>query len=723
MDETGAGQVEVTEDPAPSGAAGVEGDVGNHTPENLAPPEPTEKMVASYAEALKPELLPARIRQFYDDGIGAFEENRRMHSEDLNFVYNSETQGQWDPVVLEARRGKPCYTFNRVLQPVNLVVADMRECMPAGKVRPTDDQGTDAVAEVFGGIMRNVEQVSRAPETYKQQFKYAVAGGYGAWYLAPVFSPGKTFDQEIRIHNIPNPQTVVWDPECNDPCAADSNKCIVADRISKDNYNATYGPGASGMSFYFSRDSYGWFTDKEVRIADYWERVPFEQEIALMSDGRVVDYTDKQAELESYLELQGLGKDKVARVEQRRTLMHWRVMWCKCDGSNLLEGPIFYDWRRIPVVRVPGRYINIEGRKKLQSLIRHSKDAQRNYNTRTSDMIERSALMPKAPYLVTQKMIEGYENEWQRANIASRPFLPYNVDKEAIESGGMPQRIAPIDMPMAALALAQQAAGDIQATTGFFDPALGNAEEMNRVSGTALTQHTRRSDLGSFEFIDGFGAAAQLTWEMGLDMIPTVYDSERVVRITGVDGVQKMVAINQSDPDGGQDLINDLKKGSYDCVVTIGPSFQTQRQETLQTLIEAAGTIPAIAALIPDLIAKNIDTKDADEMTRRLRIGLIQQGIVQPTPTEAKQLPPPPQPSPQEQLQTQRLQALTSKDTANATIAQHKAQMLNIDWHDRIVESAGKHLANLLAAQKLGQDAASFQAEQAAAKGESAPDT
>ena len=100
----------------------------------------------------------------------------------------------------------------------------------------------------------------------------------------------------------------------------------------------------------------------------------------------------------------------------------------------------------------------------------------------------------------------------------------------------MPHRMEPLDLPQGAMALAQMSIQDIQATIGYFDPALGNAEDMNRVSGKALVQHTRRSDLGSFEFIDGFSDALQLTWEMMIDMIPTVYDSERVERIIGHDG-------------------------------------------------------------------------------------------------------------------------------------------------------------------------------------------
>src|SRR5580658_1099604 len=108
------------------------------------------------------EALVSRIRNFYDEGVGAWEENRRMHSEDLNFIYNSEAMGQWDPVVLQNRRGKPCYTFNRCIGPVNIIVADMRQTRPAGKVRPASDGATQPVADIYEGLCRSVEMASRA---------------------------------------------------------------------------------------------------------------------------------------------------------------------------------------------------------------------------------------------------------------------------------------------------------------------------------------------------------------------------------------------------------------------------------------------------------------------------------------------------------------------------------------------------------------------------------
>jgi hypothetical protein len=664
--------------------------------------------------------LLSRVRNFYDEGVGAWEENRRMHSEDLNFIYNAEAMGQWDPVVLQNRRGKPCYTFNRVLQPVNMVVADMRQTRPAGKVRPSSDGATEAVSDIFAGLCRSIEQCSRADQIYKEQFKFAVAGGFGAWRVMPTYmeDDGKgAFDQVLRVINISNPQTVVWDPQCSDACAADANKCIVAERISDEIYENLY-PNGDMNSFNVSRDSYGWFTDKEVRIAEYFERVPREKRIAKMTDGTVRDYDSKLIAVEEHLESHGLTHEKqgVTRIATNkktgekmiRRTVKWQVMWAKVDGSTILEGPYYYDWKRIPVVRCPGRYINIEGRKKFQSLIRHSKDAQRSYNSRASDMIERSALLPKAPYLVTEAMIKGYENEWNQANVASRPYLPYNVDKQA--EGGMPFRTPPLDLPQGAMALAQMSIQDIQATIGYFDPALGNSEDMNRVSGKALVQHTKRSDLGSFEFIDGFSSALQLTWEMFVDMIPTVYDSERVERIIGQDGIEKMVDINKEHELTG-DIINDLSEGSYDVEVTIGPSFQSARQEALDTLISFAEALPTAAPVIQDLIAKNIDSPDAQEMANRLRIPLIQQGIIQPTAKEkaagvgAQKSQQQQQQEQQQQLEMQLLQGKTQKMAADAQIAKSRVEAGPMEREKIKNEVAGKHLANIKLAHEIGSNA------------------
>src|SRR5271155_2935421 len=280
----------------------------------------------------------------------------------------------------------------------------------------------------------------------------------------------------------------------------------------------------------------------------------------------------------------------------------------------------------------------------------------------------------------------------------------------------MPFRTQPLDLPQGAMALAQMSIQDIQATIGYFDPALGNSEDMNRVSGKALVQHTKRSDLGSFEFIDGYNSAMQLTWEMMVDMIPSVMDSERVERIIGHDGIEKLVTVNQEDPKSG-DIMMDLAKGSYDVEVTIGPSFQSARQEALDTLVLFAEAMPTVAPVIQDLIAKNIDSPDAMEMAKRLRIPLIQQGLIQPTEQEKKDgvgSQKNAQQQQQEQMQALELQLMqgkTQKMGADAAIAQSRAQTSPMEQKKIGYEVAGKHLANIKLAHEIGADAKDRQNE------------
>lgn len=659
-----------------------------------------EAQVSGEAENLTPEeatALVTLIRLRYQAGEGADFENRRLHTEDLAFVFDAESGAQWDPLVLGLRKGRPSYTFNRVLQPVNMLLGDQRQSAPSIKVRPIKN-GSIAVAEIYAGLWRSIEQDSRAEEIYAGTYKHSVGGGYGEMRLVPEYESDDSLDQVLRIKSIPNPLTVVRDPESTDPWGADAMWCMVGDRISKDKYDVEY-PGGDAVNFDMSRDGMGWRTDGMIRVVEYFEKVPFDKEIAQLTDGRIIDYDEKQKAIEEQLQKAAAAfTTPPATVVRKRKVRGWKVRWMKCDGSRILEGPITYDWKRIPIVRMPGRYVNIEGRQKYQSLIRHSKDAQRTYNFQSSDAIERSAMIPKARYFVTPKMILGFEDLWNSSNTAPRIYMPYNVDKDA-PNNGMPFREQPIDVPAGAVAMAQKAAQDIQATTGFFDPALGNADDMNRVSGTALVTHTRRSDLGSHEFISNYASALKLLATCAFDMIPSIYDTERVVRIIGQDGVDKLVQINGQSDDG--EVMNDLKAGTYDCDVTLGPSYETARQENLATLLDAAKSMPAFANITPDLIARAIDSPDSDEMAKRLRVMLIHQGIIVPNEQDMKDMPPPPPPDPVKQAEQMRAVALAHKDSAAAFIEQSKAQSSDVEHRKLIAETVKMELQNLLSAQQF----------------------
>ena len=647
------------------------------------------------------QSLVAEVKKQYERGAGAEAENRRLFSEDLRFVYQDtiEADGQWDSSILLQRRGRPSYTFNRVIGAVNLVLGDQRQTRPQIRVRAANKDASVETASIYNGLIRDIEQCSGAESIYDAQFKNAVAGGYGAWRIVPEYEDDMSFSQVLRIKDIPNPLTVLWDPEATCPIRSDSMWCIVAERISTEKYRALY-PGFDPQSIAFSRDSRGWATENEIRIAEYFKKVPVYKTIAELTNGRTIRYDEEARSVQEHLEktaTPGVDYPKVHRTRQVKT---WAVEWYLVDGMNVLAGPIRYNWKKIPVIRIPGRCVNIEGKQKVQSLIRHTKDPQRTYNYHRSTMVELAALTPRAPYIATPKMVKGYEDMWSTANTNARPYLLYDPDPDV--PGERPTREPPPDVPEAMIALAQADLADIQAATGYFDASLGNDEESDRTSGKALVARQRRSDLGSYEFIDNFGKALKVSAECIIDMIPTIYDTQRIVRIIGSDGVEKYEKVNHQEP--GKSIVNSLKDGSYDCTVTIGPSYQTAKQEMLATLLEAANIMPQIAQVAPDLIVKNVDSPDSDELVRRLRIPLIQQGIIKPTPEEQKNLPPPPQPDPMAQAQLQLLQSKVQHESAKGVIAQSQAQAAPLEHQKLLDNLVHTRISSMLDARKAGVD-------------------
>jgi hypothetical protein len=680
-----------------------------------------KKSAAKSAQMERPEVasdtsargnadIVLEVRENYERGISSESENRRLLTEDLNFVFNAEdTNAQWDVAVLQARRARPSYTYNRCIQSVNMVTGDMRQVEPQIKVRAANKQSSVATATIWEGLVRGIENESRARRIYNEQFKLAVGGGYGIWRVVPEYCDDETLDQVLRIRGVPNPQTAFWNPEVQDPYLMDMQWGGFAESIGVDLYRELY-PNFAPVTFSMNRDSKGWVTEKMVRIAEYFKRVKIGTKvIAQLDDGRVVD-ADQFEDLIEHMKEAGA---RVPEIKRKREVAKWGVRWWKVDGVNLLEGPITYEWKRIPIVRLPGRYVAIEGRKKCQSLIRHSKDAQRTYNLHRSTMIESAALTPRAPYLATPKMIKGYEEMWATANTANRPYLLYDPDPDAVEAGspGRPTREPPPDVPAALVTLAQQDLGDLQASTGYFDASLGSqVNDSDRTSGEALIARQRRGDLGSFEFLDNLAGALEATYTHIIDMARTVYDTERVVRIVGPDAVEQFVKVN-ADPDNGQNIVYDLTKGAYDVTATVGPGYATARQDTLETLLEVTQAVPAIGQLAPDLIARNVDMPDADELARRARIPLIHQGIVKPTDEEKASLPPPPPPDPMQQAELARALALARRDTASAQVAESKANAGDIAISKMIYDAAGKHLANMVMAHRLGTDMAANLAE------------
>lgn len=143
------------------------------------------------------------------------------------------------------------------------------------------------------------------------------------------------------------------------------------------------------------------------------------------------------------------------------------------------------------------------------------------------------------------------------------------------------------------------------------------------VSGNKYLQRRQgMADLTHFQYYDNQMLAIMWTGIILLELIPYYYDTERMQRIIGDDGVPTMTGINQraeEQDEAGQSIWrvkNDLTVGRYDVVMDTGPGYQTKREESAESMLELLNTPlgEVIVKTRPDLIVRNMDFAGADEL-------------------------------------------------------------------------------------------------------------
>ena len=581
---------------------------------------------------------------------------------------------QWPAEAVSQRKvdDRPILTFNDLPQFINQVVNDQRMNRPSINVRPGDDIGatqeietTDGknklkTAEVLEGLVRNIESRSQASAHYDTAHQHAVDGGFGWLRVLTEYSSPGSFDLDICIRSIPNRWSVLIDPNAQEPDLSDADWGLIGDEMPRHQFEKLYPEAVVGDLTEYS--DY-WAGDKRVRVAEYYERYPVRRTLLQLSSG-VVAWRD---EIEDALdELASSG----VNVVRERVVDTYKVRWFKVTANSVLRGPVDIPCSTIPIVPVFGTTVNIDGNLHTFSLIYHAKDPKQADNFWMTAATERVAMAPNTPWLVTDAMIKNHESKWESANRGSPAYLSYNESA----NGNIPKREAPPMMPAAELQMAAAMTEKVKSTIGMYDAGLGKPS--NETSGKAILARQRESDVGSFTFTDNLVRAMERIGRILVEMIPVVYDTERVVRVLNADGTGHHVALNKTvrDERTGKDVvIHDLAVGQYDVVVKTGPAFSTLRAEAAEALMEFMRVAPNTAALIVDKVADAMDWPGAQEIRRRLLYTIPRHML---TPGEIEIIgddTPDQPPTPDQQAEAARAEATVAQAEATKAMAEAKS--------------------------------------------------
>jgi hypothetical protein len=571
----------------------------------------------------------ATARSRLDMAISALSESREDEIDDLKFYAGSpDNRWQWPADVLATRgsvqgqtiNARPCLTINKLPQHVRQVTNDQRQNRPSGKVIPADDHADIEVAEIFNGMVRHIEYISDADVAYDTACENQVAYGEGYIRILTEYCDENTFDQDIKIGRVRNSFSVYMDPTIQDPTGADAKYCFITEDVTKEEYQRMYPDSAPITTLQTlgvgDQNLSQWLTEDTIRVADYYY-VDYDRSTLNMYPGNVTAF---EGTLEDKQLKEIYGKPKKSRESDRV-----KIKYCKINGYEILEER---DWagKYIPVVRIVGNEFEVDGRLYVSGLVRNAKDAQRMYNYWVSQEAEMLALAPKAPFIGYGGQFEGYENQWKTANTTNWPYLEVNPDVTDGQGAvlPLPQRAQP---PMASSGLLQAKAGaseDIKASTGQYNASLGMTS--NERSGKAILARQREGDVGTYHYGDNLARGVRHIVRQLVDLIPKVYDTQRVARIIGIDGDTDMVKLNPDQPEAVKkimqgdiiiDKIYNPSVGKYDVVVATGPGYATKRQEALEAMAQLLQGNPSLWAVAGDLFVKNMDWPGAQEMAKR----------------------------------------------------------------------------------------------------------
>lgn len=546
------------------------------------------------------EAFLSDMRKQFELDLEYDKDNRDEALDDKKFSVGE----QWDPIVLEQRKGLPCLVINNIPQFTAQLVGDWRESRKAIKVIPSNDEDVE-VASVRGDLIRSIENQSRAARIYDTAFESLVQCGDGAFRIAVEYARDDVFDQDIFLRPIDDALSVVWDRYSVDPTGRDARHVFVNDRIPKKEFKEKYGEASSDpLDGDFSMNDLtgtAWMDDESYQVTEYWRLIERKRTIAMFENGKVLEINEDNSD---------------QLVEQYGMPVRTRVSWCTyaqmhlCTGFDILSGPHEYKLNRVPIVRMSGRVTTVGKRRIRYGMVRFMKDAARLKNFWRSTAAEQLGYAPKAKWMATQEAVEGRENDIRKAHATRDPLLIFN---DEAEFGRNVQRVDPPGIESALLNEAQTNAQDMKDVTGIHDASLGI--KSNETSGRAIMARQREGDVANLTFHDNANAAVLEAGDIINQLIPQIYDGTRIIRTIGEDETVKFVKLN--DP-YSPDAV-DLSVGMFDVALSTGTSYTTRRVEAAQAMMDAIQVWPDLMGVAGDLVAKAQDWPGADKLAERLK--------------------------------------------------------------------------------------------------------
>lgn len=548
----------------------------------------------------------------YREAMEASHEQRVQIGEDLRFTDPACPQ-QWDEVERRQREtdpggSRPCLVMDQLGQYISNVAGQIEQRTPSLHALPVDGGADKQVAEQLDGLFRHVEHVSRAQSHYARALTSAARVGVGYLVVRPEVVDRSLRYKEPRISSEGDPLRVLFDPWSVELDGSDATFAQLLQPLSYAEFERQFGKRKKASFGEDEEDA----DRKQVMLVEEWRVVETEQVVVQYLDAQGGEAVLPKDEFEALLE-----REPATYVREFRDQVR-RIRWARMSGAEVLSEDRDYPAEHVGIVPVYGYVSWSDGRMRYCGIGRRAREPQRAYNYHMSEIRAYMTQAPKAPWVAPVRAVRGLEEQWDRASVDARAYLPYH---DVDEMGAI---AAPSRSPIATnlqnhIQGALTAREDIQAAIGMYQANLGAPS--NETSGVAIDARKQQGESATAHFPAHLAASIGGVGKIVMQMLPRLIDTRRQVRILGIDGASGSVVFDPGQREAVRDdggLSVNPNVGKYDVRVVVGASFATQRAQAQAAFTEMMRANPAMTPAIAPLWAQTLDVPHADKLAQVL---------------------------------------------------------------------------------------------------------
>jgi hypothetical protein len=374
---------------------------------------------------------------------------------------------------------------------------------------------------------------------------------------------------------------------------------------------------------------------------------------------------------------------EMVRIEDERPAKKHKIWHYKFAGDYELDKTEFPS-EQLPLVFVDNNsFYDKTGKQICRSFFGDAKDTQRYINYLRTQSAYILKISRYDQWIGSKKNVASLDTQrnWRDPN-NTQGMLAYDESPSGIK----PEQVRPPELSASLFQQYQLAIEDLYTSTGLYPARMGNNGD--EASGKAIDARTRQGSYTTYVFFNSINRAIATGGAIVNEMIPRVYDTERVLALMTPDEGMKNITVNKQADEYGEQVHNDIRKGTYEVRLKPGPSFEGQKQEALQSLREVLQADPTSFNLIADLYADNLPLANTIEIKNRLKTRVPRE-IIEAGKTG--KMPQQQGPSPEEQQMQMQAQQMQMEEQFKMQTLEIKKQELALKAQQMQVELEIEH--------------------------------